>query len=204
MKRLSPQQWHTMERVQEAGCPIDIRHLRRPCFPIQVFRQDDPPGRRGSHLYFNELGITLCMRLQISALSPVTLCGFRIEAQWLEQEFTWVSRCAQHPGYNCMHEWGVKVPEARVLTNRVLQAGTLERAESFSGVLLGQSFQATAPLGHSSATLFVQLLSGEELPFRLTVLNTGWNRRDARESPDGQGEGVHGSPHLQQPRRLEP
>jgi hypothetical protein len=86
-----------------------------------------------------------------------------------------------------MHEWGVKVPEAKVLTNRVLEAGTLERAESFSGVLLGQSFQATAPLGHSSATLCVQLLSGEELPFRLTLLNTEWDRRDASESPDRQG-----------------
>lgn len=172
-----------MERVQEAGCLIDIRHLRRPSFPIRVFRQDDPPGRRGGDLYFNDLGITLCMRLQIRALSRVTLCGFRIEADWLEQEFRWVTRCAQHPGYSCMHEWDVKVPDERVLTNRVLESGTLERAESFAGVLMGQSFQTTAPLGHSSATLFVQLLSGEELPFRLTVLNTEWDRRDARESP---------------------
>jgi hypothetical protein len=126
------------------------------------------------------------MRLQVRVLSPVTLCGFRLEAEWLEQEFTWVSRCTQHPGYNCMHEWGVKVPEERVLTNRVWDAGTLSRAESFSGVLLGQTFQATAPLGHSSATLFVQLLSGEELPFRLTVLNTEWDRHDAREFQDRQ------------------
>ena len=182
MKRLSPRQWLTMERVRATGCLIDIRHLRRPCFPIRVFREDDPPGRRDGDLYFNELGITLCMRLQIRAFSRVTLCGFRIEAEWLKQEFRWVTRCAQHPGYNCMHEWGTKVPEMRVLTNRVWEAGTLERAQLLSGVLLGQSSQATAPPGHSSATLFVELLSGEELPFPLTVLSTRWDRREAESS----------------------
>lgn len=165
---MSPQEWYTMERIRNAGCPVDLRNLSRPSCPIHVSQLGDPDR----NVVLGPLGLTILMRLRIIAFAPVTLCGFRMDADWLEQELTWVPRCAQHRGYICLHELHFEIPEKTVLTNRVFEAGTLNRGHSVTGLLLGQSAQTTAPPGSSCATLLLQLLSGEDLPFRVNIRNT--------------------------------
>ena len=171
---MTPKEWHTLESVRDAGCPVDFGNLLRPACPVRAFSLDGFPAAGSNDVYRGRDGIIVLLNVQVEAFAPVTLSGFRMEADWLTKNLIWVAECPAHVGYHCVHEHKAKFGSDRVLTNKTFANGRLCAGYHVKGLLLGRSSQPTVPLGKLAVTLFVELVSGQEFPFRMKI----WNLRE--------------------------
>jgi hypothetical protein len=169
---LQPESWKVLRRLRSVGCPVDYERLPS---PLHVFTE--PWATRISPM-LDGTGIALPVR--VVARTSTTIRGFRLRADWLKDEVSWLGFCDQHPGdsqkHYCFHQGSrnIRFPSEEVLNHRTLHRGVLKRGGFLSGFLLGTFHDQLPPTGIGTklqATLCIEDVFENEHPFPIVLLD---------------------------------
>jgi hypothetical protein len=171
---LQPESWQVLRRLRSVGCPVDYEHLPS---PLHVFTE--PCSTRILTMLDGNTGIALPVR--VVARTSTTIRRFRLRADWLKDEVSWLGFCDQHPGdsqkHYCFHQCScgnIRFPSEEVLNHRTLHRGVLRRGGFLSGFLLGTFNDQLPPTGIGTklqATLCIADVFENEHPFPIVLLD---------------------------------
>jgi len=172
-RALQAEQWQVLHRLRSVGCPVDYEHLPA---PLHVFTE---PSATQLLPISGDTGIALLVR--IVASTSITIRRFRLRADWLEDEISWLQFCDQYPGnsqkHYCFHacsRGNGQFPSEDVLNHRTLHRGVLKSGGFLSGFLLGTFPDALPPTGIGTkleATLSIEDLFEHEYRFPIVLLD---------------------------------
>lgn len=132
---LQPESWQVLRRLRSVGCPVDYEHLPS---PLHVFTE--PWATQILTMLDGNIGIALPVR--VVATTSITILRFRLRADWLKDEASWLRFCDQHRGDSQKHycfdscSGNIRFPSEEVLNHRTRHRGVLKRGGFLSGFLL--------------------------------------------------------------------
>jgi hypothetical protein len=172
-RALQAEQWQVLHRLRSVGCPVDYDHLPT---PVHVFTEPS-----ATKIVPMSGGTGIALQVRVVASTSITIRQFRLRADWLENEISWLRFCDEHPGdsqkHYCFHECScgnVKFSSEEVLNHRTLHRGVLKRGGFLSGFLLGTFPDALPPTGIGTklqATLSIEDLFEHEYRFPIVLLD---------------------------------
>jgi len=89
-RALQAEQWQVLGRLRSVGCPVDYDHLPT---PLHVFTE--PSATR---IWPMSGGSEIALLVRVVASTSMTIRRFRLRADWLKDEISWLGFCDQHPG----------------------------------------------------------------------------------------------------------
>jgi hypothetical protein len=126
-------------------------------------------------------GTGIALLVRVVASTSITIRRFRLRADWLEDEMSWLGFCDQHPGNSQKHycfdarsRGNGQFSSEDVLNHRTLHRGVLKRGGFLSGFLLGTFQDARPPTGIGTklqATLSIEDLFEHEYRFPIVWLD---------------------------------
>ena len=171
-RALPPEQWQVLHRLRSVGCPVDCEHLPT---PLHVFAEP-----WDTQIFPMSDGTRIALPVRVVASASITIRRFRLQADCLRDEISWLGFCDQHPDdsqkHYCFHKCSypkVRFSSEEVLNHRTLHRGVLKRGGFLSGYLLGTFRYAHLPTGIGTklqVTLSIEDLFEHEYRFPPIVL----------------------------------
>jgi hypothetical protein len=171
-RALQPEQWQLLQRLSSVGCPVDDENLPTP-LDVVVHPGD------AQFLPLSD-GIGIALPIRVIASTSITICRFRLQADWVKGKISWLGFCDQHPGdaqkHYCFPErsWNYRYSSEQVLNHRTFDRGVLKRGGFLSGLLLGifhNPLPSTKIGTKLQATLGIEDLSEHEYRFPIVLVD---------------------------------
>jgi hypothetical protein len=169
---LQPELWQVLRRLRSVGCPIDYEHLPG---PLHVFNEP-----WATQIFPMPDGTGIAFAVRVVANTSTTIRRFRLRADWLKDELSWLGLCDQHRGdpqkHYCFHQCAgrSRFRSEEVLNHRTLHRGVLKGGGFLSGFFLGTFHDRLPPTGIGTtlqATLCIEDVFENEHQFPIVLLD---------------------------------